>query len=316
MSTGFRSVLPDEATGIGPPSAVAAIEQLGGGVWWAGDRYARPAEIVRRARDVGARALIVDARDLSWLTELPDLRFLGVRTDGRPILDPIADLPGLEGLMLEVRSVRTERDLLELHDLRWFRSTLGGRGGKALAARLPGGHERLEWLGLTEVPFRSIGEAVPTMPRLRHLRLHFADHLRAVGDLSPVAATLRGLELDITGLRRLDGIERADGIEAVSIAGQVDSLEPLARLASLRWLWIQSVEQDYAPFTGHAGLRAIGVGRIDAAVRAVLETLPRLEGVFCLPERIDPDVAIPWPNLADRSAAPELRAEWRRAIRG
>lgn len=316
MNPGFRSVPPDEAGGIGPPSAIAAIDELGGGVWWAGDDYMKPAEIVRRTREIGARALILDARDLRWLTELPELRFLCVRTDGRPVLDPIADLPALEGLALDISSVRTERDLLALPGLRWFDSTLGGQGGKALAARLRRGHEQLEWLAFTEVPFRSVGEAIATLPRLRHLRLHFADHLRSMGDLSPVAASLRGLALSITGLRRLDGIEQAVHLESLTVAGRVASLEPLESLASLRWLWLHGPDQDYSPIAGHAGLRIVGMGRIDAAARAVLETLPALEAVFCLPPHIDPGVALPWPNLADRSAAPDLQTEWHRAVKG
>lgn len=68
-------------TGGLPPSLLDAIEGEGG-LWYASDYYTRPAEIVARAHEVGAVALRLDARDLSLLHELPQVKYLHLRSDG------------------------------------------------------------------------------------------------------------------------------------------------------------------------------------------------------------------------------------------
>jgi hypothetical protein len=123
-------------TGGLPPSMLDAIADAGG-LWYAGDYYVKPAVIVRTAREAGVRALRVDARDLSWLGELPELEFLHVRTDGRPPLGPIGTLGGLRGLTIEVGALREAVDLRAQPHLRWLKMPLSGKGGAAarVAAR-------------------------------------------------------------------------------------------------------------------------------------------------------------------------------------
>ncbi len=82
MSRGVQRT--DDSAGL-PASLLDAISAAGG-LWSAGDYYAPAELIVRTAQDNGVRALRIDARDLSWITALPDLEFLHVRTD--PIARP------------------------------------------------------------------------------------------------------------------------------------------------------------------------------------------------------------------------------------
>ncbi len=82
-----------------------------GGLWAAGDWYTDPPDIVAQAKAAGAVALRLDCRDLAFLDELPDVRYLHVRTDGRPPLEPVASLRGLRALILEVGSLRGTLDL-------------------------------------------------------------------------------------------------------------------------------------------------------------------------------------------------------------
>ena len=126
--------------------------------------------------------------------------------------------------------------------LRWLYASLGGKGGEALRQSLSRGHSRLEHLSLTEVRARSLGELIGGFPRLRHLRVHFADHLRTIGDLRPVAGTLRGLDLDFTGIRSLEGIEVLRRLETFRLyGGKATDVQPLATLRSLRYAELESV---------------------------------------------------------------------------
>src|SRR3954452_14962361 len=218
-----------------PPSLVDAIE-ADGGLWYAGDHYTEAASVVARAREVKAVALRLDFRDLSLLEELPSVRYLHLRSDGRPPLGPVAGLKKLRALILGVSAIRGGLDLTAFPQLRWLRGSLGGKGGEALRQSLTRGHPRLEHLSLTEVSARALDELVHGFPRLRHLRVHFADQLRPLGDLGPVARTLRGLDLDFPGLRSLDGIGVLRKLEMLRLhGGKVTDLEPLAALRSLRY---------------------------------------------------------------------------------
>lgn len=300
----FEPLEPTTRGGAWPGSLLDRIAEVGGGIWRTGDHYAEPATIVRRVREVGTSALALDARDLAFLVELPDLRFLRLATDGKPVLDPLAHLVRLEGLLLEVGGARGTFDPLDLPRLRWLRTSLGGTLGAVVAKRLLTGHDQLEWLGLTEVPFRSAGDLVAHLPRLRHLRLNFADHLRSLGDLGPVAASLRGLELELTGITTIAGLEVARELELFSLLGSNVDLGPLAQLHGLRYAAIQSAGIDLEPLRGHPGLRMLWLRDLGPDARAVLETMPNLVAVGAG----GPAMTMPWADLTDKGEP--LREEW------
>jgi hypothetical protein len=311
---GFRPVDAADAERNLPGSLLDAIESAGGGIWWAGDHYTDAASIVRRTREVGTRALVLDARDLTFLEQLPDLRFLQIRTDGMPVLDPVAALPDLEALLLHVKAMRGSFDPFSRRHLRWLRLSLGGKGGRAVAERFPTGHDALEWLSITEVPYRTIAEAAPAFRRLRHLRLHFADHLRRPGDLTACEATLRGLELDFSGIQTLDGLEVLTGLESLSITGgKAKDLSSIAALPSLRYLRAEIAGVSLEALRGHSHLRMLVLPRRDQPDRSILESIPNLvavgHGAITGP-------ALPWPDLAKSDADPDLRRECLPATRG
>ena len=72
-----------------PPSLTAAME-VDGGLWSAGDAYTTAEDVVETAQRVGALALRLDFRDLTLLKALPGIRYLHLRSDGRPRLDAVA----------------------------------------------------------------------------------------------------------------------------------------------------------------------------------------------------------------------------------
>lgn len=300
----FEPVEPTTRGGAWPGSLLDRIAEVGGGIWRTGDRFTDPETIVRRVRGVETRALALDARDLTFLKDLPQLRFLRLATDGIPNLDPLAALTELEGLLLETGGLRGTFDPLSLPELRWLRASLGGKVGKVIAERLLAGHEQLEWLGLTEVPLRTATDLVARLPGLRHLRLHFADHLRSLGDLGPVAGSLRGLELELTGIETLAGLEVARGLETFSVVGSEVDLGPLAGLPALQYATILSDGIDLEPLRGHPGLRMILLRDLGPAERAVLETMPSLVAVGA----VGPPMEMPWANLTGEGEP--LRDEW------
>src|ERR687891_1956643 len=132
-----------------PPSLTAAMEG-DGGLWSASDAYTMADDVVETARRVGAVALRLDFRDLTLLEALPGIRYLHLRSDGRPRLDPVAALAGLRALIIETRGLRGDLDPLGLPDLHWLRIGLGGKGGAAVLPALERGHARLEWSALRE----------------------------------------------------------------------------------------------------------------------------------------------------------------------
>jgi hypothetical protein len=221
-----------------------------------------------------------------------------------PILDPLACLTGLEGLLLEVRGMRGTFDPLSLPALRWLRIRLGGTLGNALAEQLEDGHAELQWLGLSDVPCTTVTDVVAHLPRLRHLRLGFADHLRSLGDLAPVAGSLRGLELDIIGITTMAGIEVARSLERFALLGSPVDLGPLADLPDLRYAAIQSAGTDLAPLRGHPGLRMMWLRDLGPSERAILETMPSLVAVGAGGAH----EAMPWANLQDKDEP--HREEW------
>jgi hypothetical protein len=162
-----------------------------GGLWQASDAYTSADEVVETAQRVGTVALCLDFRDLRLLERLPGIRYLHLRSDGRPELGPIAALTGLRALILETSALRGDLDLVVFPELRWLRIGLGGKGGAAVLRAIQRGHAGLEWLNLNETKARSATDACAGFPNLRVLRIGYADHMREPGGLAVAVPKLR-----------------------------------------------------------------------------------------------------------------------------
>jgi hypothetical protein len=298
-----------------PPSLVDAIEAEGG-LWYAGDYYTDAASVVARAREVGAVALRLDFRDLSLLEELPKVRYLHVRSDGRPNLEPVTRLSGLRALILSVPALRGELDLRTFPQLRWLSASLGGAGGRALQDSLAGGHPRLEHLRLSRAPVRTLAELARGFPQLRYLRVYSSERLRTLGELRPVAGTLAGLELFLTGIKSLDGIEVLQDLEALVLyGGKVTDLRPLAALRSLRYAELESGPgiASLEPLREHPKLRMLALGPVQDGDLSPLASLPELVAVGRGARLVGEP---PWPDLAKLPRDHPLRREFARAVYG
>lgn len=217
------------------PTLVAELRGCGG-LWVASDAYTNASEVVAQARERRVAALELDFRDLSLLAELPDLLHLEVSSDGRPVLDPVAGLARLRSLTLRPSALRGELDPLGFADLRWLTVPLGGKGGAAVLPSILRGHPRLQHLRVRETKARTVAELVAGFPVLESFAMSYADHVRTLGDLSPVAGTLRELDLwMVPGFRSLEGIEVLTRLERLRLhAGNVTDLRPLDALPRLR----------------------------------------------------------------------------------
>src|SRR3954451_25193148 len=116
----FRPVEPSVERDS-PGSLVRAVAADGGGVWQTGDWYVEADRIVERVRKARTRGLRVDARDLTFLRDLPELRFLWLATEGIPVLDPFPSLANLEALIVHTAGMRGAFDPFLLPRLRWLR---------------------------------------------------------------------------------------------------------------------------------------------------------------------------------------------------
>jgi hypothetical protein len=297
-----------------PDGLIEAIE-ADGGLWAASDHYLDAPMVVATAREVHARALRLDFRDLALLRDLPEVRYLHLRSDGRPDLTPVASLGGLRALIVETSALRGDLDPFAFPDLAWLLLSLGGKGGQAMLPLLRQGHPGLRHLQLVEVPFRSVEEGAAPFPNLAHLRISFADRLREVGDLRGAAGSLRGLELSLTQMRSLAGIEILDRLEALSMmGGYVADLSPLAALPSLRYASLDTVPGvGLEPLRGHPGIRMLALSLVTDPDLAVLDTLPGLVAVARGP-RLSGEP--PFPDQRRLPPDDPLRMEWQRATRG
>ena len=300
-----------------PPSLVEAIES-DGGLWYAGDYYTDATSVVARAREVKAVALRLDFRDLSLLEELPNVRYLQLRSDGRPPLGPVTELTKLRALILDVSAIRGGLDLAAFPQLRWLHGSLGGKGGEVLREALSRGHPRLEHLSLTSGRSRTVDELLGGgFPKLRHLRIHFADHLRTFGDLRPVARTLRGLDLDfLVGFRSLDGIEVLKGLEMFRIhGGKATDLTSLAALRSLRYAELDTGPgvASLEPLRDHPKLRMLALGPVEDGDLSPLATMPELVAVGRGSRLVGEP---PFPDLVELPRDHPFRQEFRRAVYG
>ena len=299
-----------------PTSMLDAIADAGG-LWFAGDYYAKPDAIVRTAREHGVRALRADARDLSWLGELPELEYLHLRTDGRPPLDPIQSLGHLRGLTVEVGAVRGTLDLEAHPHLRWLKFELSGKGGAANLPGILGGHPGVTHLRLSEVPFVDLTDLAAAFPAVQFLALHGADRLRKLGDLRPWASTLGGLGFTFAlRLRTLDGMESLERIEYVGLTyGTFAGLDILGGVDSLRYLQLVATYPSLTPFAGHEGLRMARTAMPKDEDLGPLRTLPSLValgGEQWIGRPLEGVV----PCLEDLPRDHPLQREWQRAVTG
>ncbi|MBA3876727.1 MAG: hypothetical protein C0498_07295 [Anaerolinea sp.] len=300
-------------TGGLPPSLLDAIEAEGG-LWYASDYYTRPAEIVARAHEVGVAALRLDARDLSFLRELPQVKYLHLRSDGSPILDPVASLPDLRALIIEHKAQRGSLDLAALKELRWLRIGLGGKGGAAMLPAITAGLPRLEWLAVSETKVRTAAELVGNFPALRALWIGYADFMRQLGPLASSSPRLTTLGLFMTGIRTLEGIDGLAQLRTLNVfTGQVVDLGPLRSLERLRYARlllprVPSIE----PLRRHPSLRMLELAMASEPERAVLDSIP---GLVAIGRGKNFEMPVPWPNLHDLPPDDPLRLEWSRAMR-
>jgi hypothetical protein len=292
-----RVDLATDTSGL-PPSLIDAIE-ADGGLWQAGDAYTSADEVIATARRVGAHALRLDFRDLTLLEQLPDVRYLHLRSDGRPVLDPVAALTGLRALIVGTGGQRGDLDPFTLPRLRWLKIGLGGKGGAAMVAHLSRGHDGLEWLSITETRARTAAELVTGFPRLRMLRLHFADDLRDLGALATATPELEKLSLSITGIRSVAGLELLPRLHTLSIVGgRVSDVAPIAGSRALRYLQLEMPRlESIEPLRAHPSLRMALIRLEPTADVSVLDSIPGLIRVARL-DKEDP-----------------LRGEWLRAMR-
>ena len=293
-----------------PASLIDAIE-ADGGLWFAGDWYTEPADIVDQATAAGARALRLDCRDLTFLADLPGVRYVHLRTDGRPPLEPIAALPDLRALILEVGSLRGTLDISALPALRWLKVSLGGKGGEAMAPVIAAGHPRVEWLAVAEARTAVATDVMAPFPALRAFTIRDTDRLRRIGPLGDHAPALRTLSVDVVGLRSLDGIQGAPGLEMLGVSSSpIVDIEPIRSLRRLRGLrlWTPRLTTIDA-LRGLPDLRFLDLLVDGEADTSVLDSLPSLAA---LGRRRDDGTTLPWPDLHRLDRADPLRREWER----
>ncbi len=296
-----------------PPSLTEAME-ADGGLWAAGDAYTTANEVVETARRVGALALRLDFRDLSLLEALTDIRYLHLRSDGRPQLDPVAALAGLRALIIGTSGLRGELDPVGFPDLRWLQIGLGGKGGLAALPAVQRGHSRLEWLALRETKARVATDLCAGFPKLRVLRIGFADHLRELGGLAAATPDLEKLTLDFTQIRTLDGLAGLHRLETLELfGGRVRDLAPLRSLRRLRYARLELPDlESIEPLRDHPSLRMVSLTMAREPDLSVLASIPGLVAVRRGKGFQQP---VPWPELGDLPADHPLRVEWSYAMR-
>ena len=295
-----------------PPSLVAAIE-ADGGLWSAGDAYTTADEVIQAAGRVGALALRLDFRDLSLVESMPRLRYLHVRSDGRPSLDPVGGLRQLQALIISTGGLRGALDPLGFSDLRWLRIGLGGKGGARALPAIQRGHPGLEWLSLREVKVRTATELCAGFPRLRALRIGFADYLRELGNLAATTPNLEKLALHLTQIQSLEGVRGLQGLRTLEVfGGRVRDLAPVGSLTGLRYAFlgvpdVESIE----PLRHHPSLRMVGLTMAATPDLSVLASIP---GLAAVKRGKNFEQPLPWPDLDSLPADHPLRVAWSLAI--
>lgn len=292
------------------PDLLAAIDAAGG-LWHAGDFYARPPQIVAAARAKQVRALRLDARDLGLLRELPDLEFLHLRSDGRPPLDPVASLPNLRALIVETGALRGTFDLAAHPRLEWLKLKLSGRGGRENLDAVLAGHPNVRDLRLNEVPFRDLASLAAAFPAARHVRLFGADRLRDLGDLAPWRSTLEGFGSVWAPLRSAEPFADLPRLRFVGLTfARLGSLAPFRAHAGLRYLSLLANVPSLRELAGHPSLRIVRLSAPEDGDLAPLGELPALAGL--IGHDLGPHRSTV-PDLTTLGAGDPLVREWRQA---
>jgi hypothetical protein len=301
-----------DTTGL-PPSLTAAMDAEGG-LWSAGDAYTTADEVIETARRVGAVALRLDFRDLTLLEALPGIRYLHLRSDGRPRLDAVAALTELRALIIQTSGMRGDLDPLGFADLQWLRLGLGGKGGAAMLPSIERGHPRLQWLALREVRARAVTDLCAAFPELRVLRIAYADYLRTLGGLAAVTPQLVKLTLELTQIRSLDGLAGLRRLETLALfGGRIRDLAPLRELDRLRYARIELPDvESIEPLRGHPSLRMVSLTMANEPDLSVLASIP---GLAAIRRGKGFEQPVPWPDLNDLTDHDPLRVEWSRAMR-
>jgi Leucine-rich repeat (LRR) protein len=296
-----------------PPSLIAVIEKEGG-LWAGGDAYTTAADVVHAAQELGVSALRLDFRNLDLLASLSSLRYLHIRTDGRPKLDPVAALSDLRALIIFAGALRGRVDPADFPALRWFRASLGGSGGAALATVLARGHLSVQWLSLRETTVRAAADLCAAFPRLRVLRVAYADRLRELGFLSAVTPYLEKVSLDLTQVRDLSGLADLQHLETLEVfGGRVQDLTPLASLPNLRYARLELPDlESIEPLRQHPSLRIVSLAM---AREPDLTVLASMESLVAVRRGKNFTSAVPWPDVAELPVDHPLRAEWTLAMR-
>jgi hypothetical protein len=296
-----------------PPSLIAAIE-ADGGLWSAGDAYTTTDEVVETAHRVKATALRLDFRDLSFLKALPEIRYLHIRSDARPRLDPVLTLSKLKALIIETSGLRGEINPKYFPELRWLRIGLGGKGGAAILPSIKQGHPQLEWLAVSETREHKAIDLCAEYPKLRSLHIGLADYLRELGNLAEVTPNLKNISIYLTQIRSLNGLCGLHNLETLNIqGGHFTSIEPLQSFEKLCYLQLEVANlTSIEPLRNHKSIRMVAFNKTSDSDLSVLASIPGLVAVRCTRGFEKP---IPWPQINMLSEDDPLRIEWYTAIR-
>jgi hypothetical protein len=301
------------------PALLDAIESAGG-MWHAGDYYATPATIVSSARDKGVRALRVDARDLAFLRELPELEFLHIRSDGRPPLEPVVALPNLRALVIETGALRGKLDLSAHPGLEWLKVKVSGRGGTENLPVVLAGHPNVRDLRLSEVPFKDLTQLAAGFPAARYVRIFGGNRLRAVGDVSPWNDGLRGFGTVWAPLRTVEELASMRALQYLSLSfARLAMTSTLRSMEGLRYLSLLGDIPSIKDLAGHPGLRIARLWKPADDDLDPLQTMPALAAVIGRPkdgrrtelpflEELPPDHALrrEWRNETQSSEHPAM----------
>lgn len=217
------------------PGDLVAEAEAGGGFWFGSSYYHTEQQVIENAREHHVKSLRLGFSDVDFLQEVTGLQHLWLYSDGWTNVASLASLSGLRALLLGVKSLRGEFDPFTLEDLRWFKAGLGGKGGAMLRPAIERGHPRLTFLSIRETNARTVAELVAGFPALQEVRIYYADRLRALGDLSPVAGSLKKMTLHMTNIGSLEGVGALHHLEELVIfAGPLSDLSPLKQLPALQ----------------------------------------------------------------------------------
>jgi len=290
------------------PDLLTAIEAEGG-LWHAGDYYAKGPQIVAAARANGVRALRLDARDLGLLRDIPELEFLHLRSDGRPPLDPVASLPNLRALIVETGALRGTIDLSAHPRLEWLKLKLSGRGGRENLDAVMAGHPAVRDLRLNEVPFRDLSALSRAFPGARHVRIFGGDRLRSVGDVAPWRASLAGLGTVWAPIRTVAELAVLPELRYLGLTfGRLETVATPRSMAALRHLSLLGNVPGLRPLAGHPGLRIVRLSEPEDGDFGPLRELPALAALIGRPQD-ERDLGVPF--LEELPADDSLVREWR-----